>query len=123
MATAATPKYKLFRVFIASPPLSVSEITLAMPKPVVGNDRRRAQILYAIMRIFRSRLQKQPTRLREILFSRHGLADFQFVIKILEILGALGLTRPRCGFLLELKVLPEAPDAAKLCMEAFLPAK
>src|SRR5215813_6920838 len=46
MATAATPKYKLFCVFMLSPPLSDSEVPFAIASIVV-HDRRRALFYYA----------------------------------------------------------------------------
>jgi hypothetical protein len=89
MATAATPKYKLFRVFMFSPPLSDSEGSVATPgsRFAIGGDL----ILFCgIMRIFRTGLQKLPTWLKKILSSRPGLGIFERMIAVLTFGG-----RPR----------------------------
>jgi hypothetical protein len=59
-----------------SPPLSDFEISLA-----IAGDRRPRQwatLFYypAIMRIFRTGLQKLPIRLKKILSSRYDVANF-----------------------------------------------
>jgi hypothetical protein len=81
MATADTPKYKVFRVFMFSPPLSDSEGSVRNAWIAVGD----VILFCGIMRIFRTGLQKLPTWLKKILSSRPGLEVFERMIAVLTI--------------------------------------